>query len=210
LSLFARRLVGMSDSSVYRFLEPPAQRASALSDLEILVETEVIKRLKARYFRYVDTKQWALFGELFTDDAQFHGALGRFVGRQQIVAHCSRSVADAVTVHHGHQPEIDILDATTARGVWAMDDYNEWPARETRIGIRGYGHYYETYAKQGSTWRISSCRLVRIRVDPIPGGRRPDFLAQGMADAANTRAYPATDPTAPTPADSPDEPLPYG
>jgi SnoaL-like domain len=148
-----------------------------MSDLDILVAIEVIKRLKARYFRFVDTKQWRSFGELFTDDARFHGALGTFVGREQIIAHCRLSVADAVTVHHGYQPEIEITDAVSARGIWAMDDYNEWPAEQTRIGIRGYGHYHETYARQDGTWRISSSRLTRIRVDPIPGGRLPDFLA---------------------------------
>ena len=43
-------------------------------DLEAL---EAIRRLKARYFRYVDTKQWDRFGELFCEDAELHVPVNR-------------------------------------------------------------------------------------------------------------------------------------
>ena len=31
-----------------------------------------IQKLKARYFRFMDTKQWERFGELFTEDLKFY------------------------------------------------------------------------------------------------------------------------------------------
>lgn len=31
-------------------------------------DIEQIKQLKAKYFRFVDTKQWDAWGELFTED----------------------------------------------------------------------------------------------------------------------------------------------
>jgi 3-phenylpropionate/cinnamic acid dioxygenase small subunit len=34
-----------------------------------LEEIEAIKRLKARYFRLMDTKQWDQWGDVFTEDA---------------------------------------------------------------------------------------------------------------------------------------------
>ena len=40
-----------------------------------LVEIEAIKQLKARYFRFLDTKQWDAWKEIFTEDfrAEIHG-----------------------------------------------------------------------------------------------------------------------------------------
>ena len=36
---------------------------------EVLVAQEEIRRLKARYCRFLDTKQWEKWGDLFTPDA---------------------------------------------------------------------------------------------------------------------------------------------
>jgi hypothetical protein len=61
-------------------------------------------------------------------------------------------------------PEIELLSATEARGIWAMFDYVEFkPSR----GIRGYGHYHEEYRKEAGSWHISKLKLTRLRVDPL-------------------------------------------
>ncbi|HEY0937594.1 MAG TPA: nuclear transport factor 2 family protein [Trebonia sp.] len=78
-----------------------------------------------------------------------------------------RQLADAFTTHHGHMPEITLLGPTEATGVWAMFDYVLYPGRPT--GIKGYGHYHETYRKgDDGKWRISSKRNQRLRLDEIP------------------------------------------
>jgi SnoaL-like protein len=66
-------------------------------------------------------------------------------GRDAIVAAVSGALTGTRTVHHGPMPEIEITGPDTARGVWAMFDYVEWPAAEggERVGLRGYGHYLE-------------------------------------------------------------------
>ena len=38
------------------------------NSLKPLLDIEQIKQLRARYFRWVDTKQWRLISELFTGD----------------------------------------------------------------------------------------------------------------------------------------------
>lgn len=146
-----------------------------MTPIEELVEIRAIERLKARYFRTIDTKDWAGFAELFTPDAAFDvtddmGAeSGRIHGRDRIVETVSTVLAKARTVHHGHMPEIDLIAPDAARGIWAMYDYVEFePAADgTRSGLHGYGHYHETYAKQGGRWYISSLRLARLRIDPL-------------------------------------------
>ncbi len=53
-------------------LESPGQDhgpgGQAPSLVEKLWDIEQIKQLKARYFRLMDTKDWAAWRELFTDD----------------------------------------------------------------------------------------------------------------------------------------------
>ena len=51
-----------------------------------------------------------------------------------------------------------------------MFDYVLYPDRPT--GIKGYGHYHETYRKcDDGKWRISSKRNQRLRVDEVPNPR---------------------------------------
>jgi ketosteroid isomerase-like protein len=141
---------------------------------EQLLDLEAIKQLKARYFRFLDTKDWKGLFQVFTEDVDIDvtddaGPDGRFRGAREMVAMLERVVGPARTVHHGHMPEIEIVDATTARGVWAMFDYVEWPSDEGRRGLRGYGHYTETYRKTDAGWRIASMKLTRIRIDRLGG-----------------------------------------
>jgi hypothetical protein len=132
-------------------------------------EIEAIKQLKARYFRFLDTRQWAEWGQCFTEDCQMRveqqpGVVATDLrGRQAIVDGVSKALSGSRTVHHGHMPEIEIVDATTARGIWAMYDYVSWsPERE----LKGYGHYHEIYRKApGGRWQIASLLLTRLRVD---------------------------------------------
>jgi uncharacterized protein (TIGR02246 family) len=134
-------------------------------------DIEAIRRLKARYFRTLDTKDWDGFGQVFTEDAVMDVPEVDSIshGREAIVAMVTNTLAKARTVHHGHMPEIDLTGPDTASGIWAMEDYNEWPPRESgeRVGIRGYGHYREEYRREDGEWRISRCRLDRLRVDPL-------------------------------------------
>ena len=74
----------------------------------------------------------------------------------------SETLADAVTVHHGHMPEIRLTSPTTATGIWALADVIVWPDG-TRL--HGYGHYHETYAREGEEWRIASSTLTRLHMD---------------------------------------------
>jgi hypothetical protein len=73
---------------------------------------------------------------------------------------------DVETVHHGHTPEIELTSATTASGIWAMEDRLRWPPLEDpSMQMNGFGHYHDTYDKTDGEWRISSSTLKRLRVD---------------------------------------------
>lgn len=145
---------------------------------ERLEAIEQIKVLKARYFRFVDTKQWNALEALFTPDASLEIAEARaqpFTPRELTdllrdhYQHC-------VTVHHGHMPEIDFDGPDRATGIWAMEDrrvfQTEDPSAPFALAI-GSGHYHENYAHTPEGWRIASLRLTRLRLDIEPLAQPP-------------------------------------
>lgn len=140
-----------------------------MSDIGAHDAINAIHILKARYFRYMDTKQWDLWRQLFTDDMVFYhddstssGATApRTRGADRFVEHVSSLLATAVTVHHGHMPEITITGDRTATGIWTMSDVISDPERSW--AFRGYGHYHERYERgPDDEWRIRELRLTRL------------------------------------------------
>ncbi len=143
-------------------MSPPGAADDPLAALARLTDLEELRSLKARYFRLLDTKAWEELVEVFTPDAEVDmraeggtrtGAAVAFV--DGLVA----MVGDAVTVHHGHSPELELTGPDTATGTWAMEDRIRWPDGTT---LHGAGHYRETYRRTASGWRIASMRLERL------------------------------------------------
>lgn len=137
-----------------------------------LLAIEEIKRLKARYFRCMDTKDWDGFAEVFAPDAVMDMAseMGDTAdavttGNAAIASFVRSHIGGVETVHHGHTPEIEITSATTATGVWAMEDHLRWPDTAPLHVMHGYGHYHETYVLVDGAWRIATLRLTRLRLD---------------------------------------------
>ncbi|HEX4504356.1 MAG TPA: nuclear transport factor 2 family protein, partial [Alphaproteobacteria bacterium] len=89
-----------------------------LTEIERLAAIEEIKQLKARYFRSMDTKNWAGLQAVFSDTAELDmrgeaadkskAATALVVGAPDIMAFIRNAVLELVTVHHGHMPEIEI------------------------------------------------------------------------------------------------------
>jgi hypothetical protein len=140
--------------------------------VQMLWDIEQIKQLKARYFRFIDTKNWEAFRDLFTDDCVHHLPQESPVPSMTNEAYFAQNEAlltPGVTTHHGHMPEITLLSDTEAEGIWAMFDYVQIDPPSGRVSIMGYGHYVETYRKgDDGRWRISSKRNERIRLDQVP------------------------------------------
>lgn len=142
-------------------------------------EIDAIKQLKARYFRFMDTKRWGDLRRQFTDDARFDGTNKPVTGPDEFVAWNSVRLGPATTVHQGHMPEIMLTSEQTAKGIWAMFDWVEFPTPiasgrgKGYRGFIGYGHYEETYRKEAGIWKISFLRLTRLRVNPVVGDPQP-------------------------------------
>jgi uncharacterized protein (TIGR02246 family) len=149
-------------------------------------DIEAIKQLKARYCRLMDTKDWAAYRQLFTDDVVMdttESGGGVVRGADAFLAFLVEAIGDVMTVHQCHMPEIELTGAAAAAGVWAMEDMLRWPDGSE---LHGDGHYHETYEKTAGGWRIASSRLSRLRMDfspPTTGDQPPGRKPAGAKPA---------------------------
>ncbi len=129
-----------------------------------------ICEVKARYCRFLDTKQWAAWADLFTEDLVLDtaeaGGPPPVTGRDEAVAMVRGTLDTARTAHHVHMPEIAIAD-DTAEVIWAMQDRVTFGNGYSFVG---YGHYTETYVKRGGDWKIARSKLTRLNIDLVPPG----------------------------------------
>lgn len=150
-----------------------------MNNLQRLVAIEELKQLKVRYFHCLDLKDWGGLHQVFSEDALFdvRGALEApkegvafdeepIRGLNAIVDYIRQGLQSLVSVHYGHMPRIELLDADHASGAWAMEDWLYGPHGT----FHGQGHYHETYIRQLQGWRIQSLRLTRLHVKTMSQG----------------------------------------
>jgi hypothetical protein len=141
---------------------------------------EAIRNLKARYFRFLDTKDWGGFKSLFAVDAQIGPIDSGFPdylmalrpadaqkpvqssGLDAFVERVAANIGPLITTHHGHTHEIEFASEDEASGIWAMEDVLVWPEHGYRL--RGTGHYHHTYRRVDGNWKFSSLKLTRLYV----------------------------------------------
>jgi hypothetical protein len=134
---------------------------------------EDIRGVKARYCRFLDTKDWAGLASIFTEDAVLDvredTGMDPFVGRDLLIEQIRAAVIDGKSSHQVHTPEITMESVTSATIIWAMQDRVVWNEGKSPIpgvkSITGYGHYHERYVRQGDAWLIASLKLTRLHVD---------------------------------------------
>ena len=141
-----------------------------MNETERLAAIEEIKLLRARFARCMDTKQWVEMHDTISKDcvfdARMEGVVDElWIGAEDIVAHIRRTLETAVSVHHAHMPEIEITSPTTAKAIWAMQDFLKF---QGDLELVGSGHYHEGYEKEADgKWRLKTYKLTRLRVDLI-------------------------------------------
>ena len=151
-----------------------------MTEADRLAATEAIKQIKARYWRGVDLCDGELVRSVLAEDCEldFHGCC---VDPQTKVDHLpamnvtlrgrDQWVSDGmarlgiVSVHQGHQADIEITGPDTARGIWAFTDRMFFPVGGDISRLTGYGFYHETYVRVGEAWKIQTTRISRIRVE---------------------------------------------
>ena len=141
---------------------------------------EEIKQLKAKYWRGVDNTDGDLVRSILAEDCvlDYMGcctdpATGTDHMPQMNMAIRGRDAWETskleeprlVTVHQGHQSEIEVTGETTAKGVWSFTDRFFMPPGAPFERLVGYGYYHETYEKVGGRWLLKTTRITRLRVE---------------------------------------------
>jgi len=151
-----------------------------MDPLERLIATDQLMQLKARYFRGVDSCNGELVRSLLAEDCvlDYTGcctdpATGRdFIPQMNVILRGRDSwMADGmsrlgiVSVHQGHNFEVEFSSDTTASGIWSMTDRLHFPPGGPFSIMTGYGHYLETYEKYVDGWKLKTTHITRIRVE---------------------------------------------
>jgi bile-acid 7alpha-dehydratase len=135
-----------------------------------LEEIEAIKQLKYRYMRCIDQKLWKEMETCFTPDAtcSYSGGKYSFHGRDAIMKFLIESMdrPTFLSSHRVHQPEIELTSATTATGIWALED---WVIDEQHgISLHGAAFYRDQYVKPGGAWKIQHTGYERTFEEVAP------------------------------------------
>jgi hypothetical protein len=131
---------------------------------EELIEIESIKRLKYRYARLLDLKQWDELETLFVPEAtaSYSDGTYSFEGRDAIMEFLRGAMSSPtmLTSHKVHQPEIDLTGPDTAAAVWALEDVVI--LIDHNLTIRGAAFYRDEYVKVDDRWRIKHTGYQRV------------------------------------------------
>ncbi len=140
-----------------------------MKSMELFEEWMALHTAKARYCRYLDTKDWQGFASLLTEDFELDlsgtSHLGIINGREAALNVIRSSLENAVTAHQVHTPEIEI-DGDQATVIWPMQDRVIWSAEKP--SLIGYGHYNERWIKRDGQWRLAAQRLTRLHMEMLP------------------------------------------
>lgn len=150
-----------------------------VNESERLSAIEDIRRLKAQYWRGVDTSDGDLVRAILAEDCELdyrgcctdpasgvdHMPTMNVVlrGRASWVADAFRN-AGIVSVHQGHHHEINVQDPARASGIWAFTDRFFMPEGAPFARLTGHGFYHDTYARAGGAWLLQTTRIVRLQV----------------------------------------------
>ena len=105
---------------------------------------------------------------------RYNGGKLSFDSRDAIVAYMQDNLSGekVITLHQGHQPEIEIVDEENARGTWYLQDL----VIVLEAGIRLYGSaiYRDVYRKVDGEWKIAETGYQRVfeAVEPLGEGHQ--------------------------------------
>lgn len=130
-----------------------------------------ICRLKYRYLRSLDTKQWDEFEDCFLPDAtgDYNGLV--FDDRAALVTYMKENLgAGLITLHQAHHPEITV-EGDGATGRWYLQD--RVIVEAFRFMLEGAAFYEDRYTRTPEGWRVAHTGYRRTfeityNLDDIP------------------------------------------
>lgn len=130
---------------------------------------ELIRDRKAKYCRYLDTKQFDQWEALYKPDAKIifynldNSVLAEFKSIAELSPMTRELFATTQTIHQTHNSEIEFKSPTVASAIWSMEDWHIYAPEEGKPSktMHGYGFYYETWELINDEWMLASLELRR-------------------------------------------------
>jgi hypothetical protein len=130
-----------------------------------LEDIELIRRLKHRYFRSIDTRDVEALTEIFRPDASIRYIGGSYdfqaEGRDNIVGALKAAFHNRfASIHAGFCEEINVHTDTAAEGIWYLSD---WALDlNTKLETVGSSIYRDKYVKVDGKWQIQHSGYRRV------------------------------------------------
>lgn len=136
-------------------------------DLEAI---ELIKQLKSRYFRFLDTGNNEGLASVFTEDATAYFKGGHYEfdlkGWPALRDFYAKSFTPTkFGMHHGHHPEISV-DGDKATGIWYLQDI--FINLDDNYTLMGSALYSDRYVKKDGNWLIEYTGYERLYEEMQP------------------------------------------
>jgi hypothetical protein len=157
-----------------------------MEDFKKLMAIHDIRNVCARRIRAMDLKDWDAYAAVHAEDAWSEAysifspdnappdadGKNRVIGAQALADALRHSLTHKVpvtTVHHVHEPEIELTSDSTASAIWPMEHKGWWRNGVREEHLQAYGHYHETYRKVDGQWLIASRSITYLRMDRTAG-----------------------------------------
>ena len=132
------------------------QRIQALEEeIRKLRDIEAIRSLKYSYWHCLDFRRWEGLEDIFAADAAIDYGFGLKLQGNRNIARGLKLFTErtfSVTVHQGHNPEIELAGPDQASGIWQLDQFGI--ERRSGIPVHIGLSYADEYARDGDCWRI--------------------------------------------------------
>lgn len=135
---------------------------------------EIIRRKKAQYCRFVDTKQWSRFPEIALPTAKLTffepGMVPLGVGKKKLlfdslqpwIDHVSKGLANMQSVHVIGLDELEQTAPDEVKAIFCMRDDVKMDRSLGLVWSVGGGHYHEIWRRKGDDWFLEELRLERL------------------------------------------------
>ena len=132
--------------------------------MQDLAAIEAIRQLKARYFRFLDTRDLEGMETVFTTDLEVHWTGGDYEIALQGWPALREFYEGAFTperfgMHTAHHPEISV-DGDSATGLWYLHDI--FVNTVDRNVVEGSALYEDDYVREAGAWKIRTSRYNRL------------------------------------------------
>lgn len=144
-----------------------------------------ITELVNRYALAVDDRDWAAIAQMYARDSVFDSVMGRFEGRDAVVAYYrDRTEQFGATFHVPHNVSLSFGGSGRADGIVAAHAELAIDHQTVMIALR----YLDAYVHEEGSWRFLERQVQQLYAMPLAD------LHTGLAETRRKR-WPGTDPS---------------